>query len=56
MDFAIGIAFLLWLLSPLIGAKLWKRKGGAESIGCLAGLMLGPLVILLAAAKPSEKK
>ena len=51
----IGLV-LLWLLSPLVGALIWQRKGGSAVIGFLAGLFLGPFVLLMLLADPGKRK
>ena len=50
------IIVLLWLVSPLVGAMIWQRKGGSAVIGFLAGLLLGPFVLLMLLADPGKKK
>jgi hypothetical protein len=47
---------VLWLVSPLVGALIWQRKGGSAVIGFLGGLFLGPLVLLMLLADPGKKK
>lgn len=51
----IGIV-LLWLVSPLVGALIWQRRGGSGVIGFLGGLCLGPFVLLMSLADSGKKK
>jgi hypothetical protein len=38
---------VLWILSPLLGLWIGRSKGRPDAIGCLAGILLGPLVLLM---------
>jgi hypothetical protein len=51
----IGLV-VLWLVSPLVGALIWQRRGGSAVIGFLGGLCLGPLVFLMLLADSGKKK
>jgi hypothetical protein len=51
----IGLV-VLWLVSPLVGATIWQRKGGNGVIGFFAGLLLGPFVLLMLLADPGKRK
>ena len=54
--FALLFVALVWLCSPLIGIRLGRDKGLPDWAGLLAGLFLGPFVLLMVFVKPSHKK
>lgn len=54
--FALFFVALVWLCSPLIGIRIGRDKGLPDWAGLLAGLLLGPFVLLMALVAPSHKK
>jgi hypothetical protein len=53
----LGLSVLvLWLISPLIGAMIWLRKGGHAGIGVLGRLFRGPRALLMFFANRTTKK
>jgi hypothetical protein len=57
LEALLGLSVLvLWIISPLMGAMIWPRKGGHAGIGVLGDLFLGPLVLLMCFANPTTKK
>jgi hypothetical protein len=47
---------VIWLFSPLIGLRIGRRKGLPGWQGFLAGLLLGPFVMLMGLMTSSRKK
>jgi|ERR1017187_222243 hypothetical protein len=54
--FVIGSFFLVWAFSPWIGLRIGRSKGYPDWAGALAGLFLGPFVLLMALISRSSKK
>lgn len=54
--FGLLIIGIVWLLSPLLGIRIGRDKGLPDWAGLLAGLLLGPFVLLMALVAPSRKK
>ena len=52
----IVVGLILWVVSPFLGAAIWKRKQGSVWVGALFGLLLGPLVLLMLLATPSTRR
>lgn len=53
---ALGLFFLVWAFSPWIGLRIGREKGYPDWAGALAGLFLGPFVILMGLIAKSSKK
>lgn len=47
---------VIWLFSPLIGLRIGRQKGLPDWQGFLAGLLLGPFVVLMGLMTSSQKK
>jgi hypothetical protein len=47
---------LMWVASPWIGLRIGRTKGYPDWAGALAGLFLGPFVVLMALISRSTKK
>jgi hypothetical protein len=47
---------IIWIFSPLIGLKIGRQKGLPDWQGFLAGLLLGPFVMLMGLMAPSRRK
>ncbi len=54
--FAVLFIGLVWLCSPLLGIRIGRDKGFPDWAGLLAGLALGPFVLLMVFLTPSRKK
>ena len=54
--FVVGAFFLMWAFSPWIGLRIGRSKGYPDWAGALAGLFLGPFVLLMGLVSTSSKK
>lgn len=45
---------IIWLLCGLAAAAIYRNKGRSYAIALVAGLLLGPLAIVLAALTPTD--
>jgi len=48
MEFLLVPVAIIWLLSPWLGLRLARAKGYSDAAGCIGGILLGPLVLLMA--------
>ena len=46
---------LFWVICGLIAGYLYRQKGRSLLIGCIGGVILGPLGILLASVTPPNR-
>lgn len=45
----------LWLFTGYVGGNLYQKKGHDRSVGFIAGLLLGPVGLILAAVSPKNE-
>jgi hypothetical protein len=45
----------IWVVCGLVAMGIYSNKGHSGSIGCLGGLLLGPVGVILALATPEKK-